>query len=362
MLVCTSICANYLPKAAVLAKTFLKHNPGGQFVLCLVERELPECIGNYDCFTHIVLARNLGFDDFNQYIFKHDIVEASTSVKGALFKYLYRRYPHQDFIVYLDPDIKVFGPLVELEEALRTKPVVLTPHLCHPEETLATVVDNELCALRHGVFNLGFLAVARSPEAERFLDWWTTRLAMFCYNDIPNGIFTDQRWVDLAPCLFDVLVLKHPGYNLAPWNISRRLICENGPDQYTVNGLPLRFFHFSGFDSGGNEMMVRRYIRDDHHPIYAIREKYLQELNGLGQATVGRLPWSYSTFASGEAIVKEARIRYRNDLSLAQFYPNPFLHANETFLTSLRASWRPLQLLAPLFKTFLFRPKPFGQE
>lgn len=361
MLVCTSICANYLPKAAVLAKTFLRHNPNGQFVLCLVERELPDCCRRYDCFTDIVLARDLGIEHFDQYIFKHDIVEASTSVKGALFQYLYRRYPQQDRFVYLDPDIKVFGPLVELEEALKSKPIILTPHLCHPESTLATVVDNELCALRHGVFNLGFLAVSRSEEAERFINWWAARLAMFCYNDIPNGIFTDQKWLDLAPCLFDVLVLRHPGYNLAPWNISRRSVEEVESGQFAVNGSPLRFFHFSGFDSGGNEMMVRRYIPDKNHAIYRLRDTYLEELNDLGQATVGKTPWTYATYASGEAILKEARIRFRNDLSLADHYGNPFLRSNGTFLGA-KASWRPLQLFVPLFKSFLVRPRPFGQE
>ena len=36
-------------------------------------------------------------------------------------------------------------------------------------------------------------------QGRRFIDWWADRLRQFCYDEVPNGLFTDQRWVDLAP-------------------------------------------------------------------------------------------------------------------------------------------------------------------
>ena len=34
-------------------------------------------------------------------------------------------------------------------------------------------------------------------------DWWCQRAYRFNRDDVPNGLFTDQRWMDLVPALFD---------------------------------------------------------------------------------------------------------------------------------------------------------------
>ena len=61
-------------------------------------------------------------------------------------------------------------------------------------------------------------------------------------------MFTDQRWVDFVPSFFDHHILKDPGYNVAYWNLHGREVFSDG-DRYLVDGVPLRFFHFSGFDA-----------------------------------------------------------------------------------------------------------------
>lgn len=332
MLICTSVCSNYLPKAAVLARSVRRHNPEARFVVCLTEREVPAIARGCAYFHDVVLASELGFADFERYIFKHRVVEACTAVKGQLFRYLLNNFPDEREFVYLDPDIKVYGPLTELREALQEHPVVLTPHLCDPESTLDAVLDNELCALKHGVYNLGFLAVARHPEGERFVDWWTTRLDMFCYDDIPNGIFTDQRWIDLAVGFFDAHVLKHRGYNVAPWNLSQRKITLSDDGGYLVNGQALRFFHFSGFDSGANEAMIQKYVPDLHDPVYRLRDDYVAELESFGQDRLGTLPWTYANFSNGEPILDRSRVKFRTDPGMVQRIPKPFLMSNAAFV------------------------------
>lgn len=222
MIITTSICANYLPKAMVLAKSIKKADPTIKVVVSLLEREITPEAQAFEYFDDIVLGKDLGFENFEKFIFKHSIVEASTAVKGQLFLYLMENYQEETKFVYLDPDIQVLSSLTELEEALESNAIVLTPHLTIPEDIMDAVMDNELSALKHGAFNLGFLAVSRSEESKKFIEWWASRLNMFCYDDIPRGIFTDQKWMDLAPCFFDVYILKHPGYNAAPWNVSKR--------------------------------------------------------------------------------------------------------------------------------------------
>jgi hypothetical protein len=332
MIVTTSICANYLPKAMVLAKSVKKTNPNVKFVVCLLERTVHPEAEAFEYFDEVILAKDLGFEHFDKMIFKHSIVEASTAVKGQLFIHLWETYSAESKFVYLDPDIQVYDELVEMTEALDQNGVVLTPHLCHPEDILDAVMDNELSALQHGVFNLGFLGIGRtaSGEGERFIRWWASRLAMFCYDDIPRGIFTDQKWIDLAPCYFDVHILKHPGYNVAPWNLSKRKLTFS--EGYQVNGEKLRFFHYSGFDSGANEGMINKYVPDRSNAVYRLRDAYVQELNAMGQRDLGRTPWSYDCYDDGKSISRNARIAYQN---VPEFYykvDNPFKKNDSYFL------------------------------
>lgn len=320
----------------VLADSVKKVNPNIKFLTCLLEREIHPAAANYENFDYVVLGKDLGFDNFDHFIFKHSIVEASTSVKGQLFRYLLSNYTDENKFVYLDPDILVVSDLVELGRAMDDHGIVLTPHLTLPESkgsvaaTIDAVMDNELCALQHGVFNLGFLALTRSPQGHAFADWWASRLNMFCHDDIPRGIFTDQKWVDLAPCFFDVFVLKHPGYNVAPWNLSmRKITLENG--NYFVNNEPLRFFHFSGFDSGDNEAMINKYVPDLNDPIYELRNNYVQMLIDRGQETIGKAPWSYDCFFSGEKIQRDSRLVFRVNDDMQNKYQQPFAETNAKF-------------------------------
>ncbi|MFD1884904.1 glycosyltransferase [Paenibacillus wenxiniae] len=329
MIITTSICANYLPKAIVLARSIKETNPEVRFILCLLERNIHPAAQNCSYFDDIVLGKDLGFEQFDKFIFKHAIVEASTAIKGQLFRYLFQHYPDEHRFVYLDPDIKVYGQMHELNDALNEHAIVLTPHLCHPEDIMDAVMDNELSALQHGVFNLGFLALARSEESLRFADWWASRLEMFCYDDIPRGIFTDQKWIDLAPCYFDVHIFKHPGYNVAPWNLSKRKLELNS--EWTVNGQPLRFFHYSGFDSGANEGMINKYVPDRSNAVYTLRDEYVHELEHADQSKLGHTDWSYDFYMSGERIERESRLIYRDTPEMPYRVENPFALSNDYF-------------------------------
>jgi hypothetical protein len=89
-----------------------------------------------------------------------------------------------------------------------------TPHLTG--ELDEGYHPTELDILRSGVYNLGFLGLTRSQETMRFLKWWQVRLHDRCLVDLNRGLFVDQRWMDLAPGLFDgVFVLRDPGCNVA---------------------------------------------------------------------------------------------------------------------------------------------------
>lgn len=316
MIIFTSICANYLHKARTLAASVKAHMPDAQMLVCLLEREMRPEYGCKD-FDRVVLAKDAWEGDFDRFIFKHAIVEASTAVKGQFFRYLYRTYPGETQFVYLDPDTYVYGDFVELRALLAREAIVLCPHLLKPGN-----IEMELSSTAHGVYNLGFLAVNASEEARRFIDWWAARLALYCYDDILKGIFTDQKWVELAPSFFDVHIFKHPGYDFATWSLlGCNMTLENG--KATVEGYPLRFIHYSGFGALIQRCMAE-WLPPGDHPFKALYADYAKHHNANNQDRISGTPWSYGCYGSGQQVGDKARIRYRSTPSLWAGDPNPF--------------------------------------
>jgi len=307
MIFFTSICSNYLPKAMALAESVKQHCKDAHFVLCLVEREVPDVAADFPHFDEIVLAKDAGWDHFDRFMFRHAIVEASTAVKAQFMLNLVEHHPDESKFVYLDPDVLVYSEFVELEKLLDTDTIVLCPHLLRPGN-----IDMEISSLAHGCYNLGFLAVRRSQNALDFLRWWAERLFQFCYDDISRGIFTDQRWIDLAPCFFDTRVLKHHGYDFATWSLLNSDLREVD-GRYVINGDPLRFIHFSGLDSGTIDKAIGWWLNDRNRGAFVkLYGEYRQLLDAHGQAALGKLPWSYANYADGRKIGNDARVAYRN--------------------------------------------------
>jgi hypothetical protein len=323
MHVFTSVTANYLPKAAALAHSVKRVHPEATFHLVLSD-ELPGCPPSTKAaFDSIINIRDLPIENLSSWIFKHRVVELCTAVKGTAFQYISGRHGAKR-IYYFDPDIVVMNRLDGLEQALDRNSILLTPHITAPEEDLQAILDNEHCCLRHGVYNLGFLAVRMEGQGRQFIDWWADRLRRYCYDDVPAGLFTDQRWVDLAPAFFDdIAIQRDPGYNVATWNLTHRRANGRVPYEIQINGRPLIFYHFSGFDGGAQKVMLTRY--GAHSPVlFELRDWYIARCEELGQTALGKVPCVYGSFDNGERITDGHRLLYRRRPDLMQAFPDPF--------------------------------------
>ncbi len=323
MHVFTSITANYLPKAAALAHSVKRQHPQAVFHLVLCDR-MPDCPESVTApFDSIINVTDLPIENLNSWIFKHRLVELCTAVKGTAFQYIADRFGAER-IYYFDPDIVVLGSLDDMERTLDGCSVLLTPHQCKPETDLQAMIDNEVCSLKHGVYNLGFLAVRMTEEGRSFVDWWADRLRRFCYDDIPSGLFTDQRWIDLAPAFFDdIKIMRDPQYNVATWNLTHRTATGSAPYEILINGRPLVFYHFSGFDSGAQKIMLDRY--GAHSPVlFELRDWYIARCEELGQSTLGGLECIYNSFENGQRITERHRLTYRHREDLIHGFPDPY--------------------------------------
>lgn len=319
----SSFTFSYLNRARVLFKTLRRYHPDWELVALITDEPPPGFAFDpaNEPFDRVVWAQDLGIPNFKSWLFKHDVVEVCTAVKGP--------YLHQacasgaDVVIYLDPDTALLAPLDPLIEMLRTDDILLTPHLVDPNDDPQAIQDNDISALRTGIYNLGFVAIRTTGEGARFAKWWNDRLLSYCYDDIPLGLFVDQRWCDQVPALFDkVKVVRDPGYNVASWNLSQRKIAVGKDGAITVNGHPLRFWHFTKLGPLG-DTMTKRYA-GSNFPVYEIWAWYKRE---VGEATDPAIPgrwWAYGAYADGAPIEKAHRLLYRSRPDLQAAYPDPY--------------------------------------
>ncbi len=323
MLVYTSVTRSYLPKARVLASSLKNMHPDWTFVVLLSD-VLPDGWNADDWpFDHVLLLSELGIPEWRSWAFGHTVVELCTAVKGPGARLLIERFKPEK-ILYLDPDIRVYGSLAPLERMLDEHAVLLTPHLLDPESTPTAIVDNEVCALKHGVYNLGFYAATTSGQGRAFIEWWADRLMTHCIADIPGGLFTDQRWCDLAPGFFDRLeIVRDRGYNVATWNVAHRRIKQMPDGAWMAGGVPLRFYHFTGYDSGDGTGALEHYAADQPSA-FALWDDYGSALVAAGQGRPQFTAWEYAQFSNGVQITVAMRRLYRSRPDLQQAFPDPF--------------------------------------
>lgn len=323
MLVYTSVTRSYLPKARVLAESVKRLHPEWSFAVLLSDVLPDEWDPAAWPFDHVVLLPELGIPDWRSWAFGHTVVELCTAVKGRGALVLIDRV-RPDKIMYLDPDIRVYASLQPLSDLLDSYDILLTPHLLDPETTPQAIVDNELCTLRHGTYNLGFYAATTAGQGLAFIEWWADRLSTHCINDIPGGIFTDQRWCDLAPCYFDTLhIVRDRGSNVATWNVAHRRISKTPAGDWMAGDVPLRFYHFTGYDSGDGIGMLERYA-SDQPAAFRLWDDYRTRLLEAGQGQDRFTAWEYSRFSNGAPITTVMRRLYRARRDLQEAFPNPY--------------------------------------
>jgi len=318
----TSAALNYLPKVRALCRSLKTYHPELIVHFALAD-EVPDWLNlDSEPFDDVISIAELDIPEKRSWMFRHTIVELSTGIKPFVFQYLLRK-PDCKGVLYFDPDIVLFSGLDDLLAELEQNNILLTPHQAKPEQSLEAVADNEICSLRHGIFNLGFLGVRNDQEGRNFVTWWSERIYHFCHESLENHLFTDQKWINFVPVFFDgVKILKHSRFNVATWNITTRRVAGSFRDGFTVDGAPLGFYHFTGFDSGAHEIMARKYGQNNPAVMSLVRW-YVKEIQD-GDENRSKPSWAFSSFSNGAPITKEHRDIYRMRRDLQEAFPDPF--------------------------------------
>lgn len=171
-------------------------------------------------------------------------------------RWLLTTHPEIERVTYLDADLFFFASPELTFDAMdaASASVLITAHrfpewLRHYE--------------RHGKFNVGILSFRNDSAGLACLEDWRERCLAWCHDRLEGEKYADQKYLDAWPTRLGkaLLVLDHPGVNLAPWNWATHR-CEVNrikipiakhdrekafPPTVSADGQPLVLFHFARF-------------------------------------------------------------------------------------------------------------------
>jgi glycosyltransferase involved in cell wall biosynthesis len=311
---CTIVARNYLAQARVLAGSFKQHHPDWPFAILVIDDLEPDEASTDD--VRLLALNEIGLEegDAHRMPMIYNVTELSTAVKPWLLRKLLKSA--QTPVIYFDPDIEIFAPLGDIARLAKEHSIVLTPHVTEPipRDKLSLTESDILGA---GIYNLGFIGIA--PGSEQFLDWWAIRLRRESIVDPARMRFTDQRWIDFVPGMYAHYILRDPACNVAYWNLYSRKLVWTG-SRYEVNGKPLRFFHFSGYDPEKPHILSKhqghqpRILLSEHPGVARICGEYSKKLRAKGFDKSTRCRYRFDSLENGLRIDSYMQRLYREAL------------------------------------------------
>ncbi len=338
----TILASNYLPKAIALADSMRAHEDAELHVLLIdvpTADNAPQIPGVRVLSTEFL---GMGETELLRMATIYDLVEFATAVKPTA---LLRLLEDHDAAYYIDPDMYLTAPLVELPTELAASEggILLTPHFLEPPGEDAPLTEGHL--LNVGVYNLGFCGVDR--RALPFLNWWKDRLRSECRFEPLSGLFVDQKWVDVGSQLFNARALRHAGYNTGVGNMHERPIGvdEQGALIVASTGDPLRLFHFHAFDPDNPTELSTRFkwstdgFRESSAALDQLCVEYAAKVRANRPGTAPAYP--YAEDLDGKPLSRHLRRSYRLQWDDQGPLPSPFRESDRAAWSAWRrAAWR----------------------
>lgn len=186
--------------------------------------------------------------------------EFYATLKPCVLGWALDRIPEGELLAFVDSDTFFFSSPEPVFDEMRTASIGLSPHRFN---------DTTAGLCKYGDFNAGFGLWRNDSIGKKCLSDWSEQCLEWCFCRVEGPRFMNQGYLSSWPERYEnVVILKHPGENLGPWNAgSHRL--ESGPDGVLVDGHPLIFFHFSSIFRGHDG----RWKIHDHWP--ALRQAFV---------------------------------------------------------------------------------------
>lgn len=241
---CTLFDRNYCTRGLALYQSLLRN--GGDFhlwILCMDDEV-------YTALAQLKLERvdlirltDLEDDELRQVKTTRSAVEYCWTLTPSLPLYVLTQYPELDHVTYLDADTFFYSSPQPLYDEWQHQSVLIVSH------NYAKRFEYKIAY--SGIYNVEFLIFRNDADGIACLRWWRERCNEWCYFRLEDGKLGDQMYLNDWPTRFQgVVVAKHLGGGVAPWNIERFKFFRqfsNQREQVMINDLPVIFFHYHAF-------------------------------------------------------------------------------------------------------------------
>jgi hypothetical protein len=205
----TVVTKSHLPYARLLHERLRLHEADFEFLAFLIDGE-DGCVDfKREAFPVVRAEDFLPAEQFRLMRFWYTANEFCNAAKAFAHQYILQHRSDPCWF-YLDSDLYPVASLSPAFAALEGHDLLITPHCLLPV-TAPEAAVKERNLLDLGVFNGGFVGLRRGPAAVEFCRWFSRVLFDGC-RDKWGGMFVDQKWLNLAPCLHPSLkIWHHPG-------------------------------------------------------------------------------------------------------------------------------------------------------
>jgi hypothetical protein len=297
----TIVSCSYIAYAATLMQSVRDVHPDADRFIVLADSYRD--FTGLDAAAELIFCDDLGFELIANMKLWYAAKELNAAIKPLVFRHMFDRLGFNE-VVYIDPDILLFMPMKEIFAGLAERNLVLIPHIMQPLQDGKELSDLTLRA--SAGYNLGVLGIRYDRSARALIDWWASRCYRHCRVDVAGNMFTDQRWMDLAPTFVPrPLILRHPGYNIAFWNLGHRRVRKAAKGTWLVDDDPLVFFHFSGVnpeDATAFSEHRNRLTVETLGEVADLCQLYRERVLANGWVRYSRLSYGFAAFTDGRPI------------------------------------------------------------
>jgi hypothetical protein len=273
---CTYFDKNYLSRGLTLYESLRAHHPEFRLYVCCLDDETYDYLSRR-ALPGLVPVRLAELEAFDPQLLAtratRTRVEYFFTATPSWLRYVLQRFAEIDLVTYVDADLRFYASSEPLFAEMGGASIAIVEHGFPPELRRRNV---------YGRFNVGWLSFRRDEQGSACIAWWRERCIEWCYDRLEGDKFADQKYLDRWPELFSSLVvLRHKGVNVAPWNLKARRVRLEGA-RLCADGDALICFHFHGlkqalgrlYESGLREYRVKL----DRGLRRALFDPYLLEL------------------------------------------------------------------------------------
>ena len=178
------------------------------------------------------------------------VAEYCWTCTAPLIEYVMQRETEAASVAYLDADLFFFSDPRPIYEEFEKGSILIIGHRYSPEY--------QAWEKTSGIYNVSMIIFRNDSSGIECLRWWKDQCMTACVLDPDAGYCGDQKYLDDWPARFrDVIVLRHKGGGLAPWNIAKYSLKKREGRTF-VDEEPLIFYHFHSLQIIARRLFFRR--------------------------------------------------------------------------------------------------------